>query len=369
MPPFADTGLITDLATRIGSLLDGLAYPIRNATVYSNVAALNPAFARHVMRDIYIDRTCQVETVSLWCFDPHTILFGGDEFLIQTRGRLLAEQIAPYLDAVRIRTLVSAWRPVIRIGEEVLLIARYGLYTWGHWIGELLPKIVLAEARFPGRFRFALPSTITNEGDPHVPVDRMRESLLAYGIGPDRLLLLYPAMNYHFDRLHAVAPLWSDHVMHPGAAALMRDHLRDRPNGPGKGQQIGLERAGAGRGIDNMAEIRACLQDRGFTFYSASALRFTEQVRLFQSASTIFAVLGSDLSGLVYAPAGVHVISAAPAVFGDRFFYAMLLERQGRYADLRGPITRLHHDADNRSTFHLDAVEIDSALAALGHVA
>jgi hypothetical protein len=365
VPPFADTGLIRELATRIDVLLNGQVYPVHNATVYSNIATLNPPFAHHVMTDIYIDRTCQVEPVALWRFDADAILFGGDEFLVQTRGLLVSEQIAPYLDEARIRALVLAWRPVIRIREETLLVARYGLYTWGHWLGELLPKIVVAEARYPGRFRFALPSTVTDDGDPLLPVDRMRESLLAYGIGRDRFLLLYPAMNYLFDRLHAVTPVWSDHVMHPGAAALMRDRLHERPNGSGDGQAICLERTGPGRTIENMAEIRARLEDRGFTFHTVSALRFIDQVRLFQSASTIFAILGSDLSGLIYAPKGASLITAAPSVFGDRFFYAMLLERRGRYADLRGPVTRLDPGAEHRSSFHLDASEIGSALTAL----
>jgi capsular polysaccharide biosynthesis protein len=159
--------------------------------------------------------------------------------------------------------------------------------------------------------------------------------------------------------------VWSDHVMHPGAAALMRDRLRERPNGSGDGQAICLERTGPGRTIENMAEIRARLEDRGFTFHTVSALRFIDQVRLFQSASTIFAILGSDLSGLIYAPKGASLITAAPSVFGDRFFYAMLLERRGRYADLRGPVTRLDPGAEHRSSFHLDASEIGSALTAL----
>jgi hypothetical protein len=367
VPPFADTGFIEELATRIEVLLEGLSYPVRNATVYSNIAALNPPFAHHLMTDIYIARTCQVEPISIWLFDAGTILFGGDEFLVQTRGLLVSEQIAPYLDEARIRALVSAWRPVIRIREETLLVARYGLYTWGHWLGELLPKIVVTESRYRGRFRFALPNTVTDDADPRLPVDRMRESLRAYGIGPDRLLLLYPAMNYHFERLHAVTPLWSDHVMHPGAAALMRDRLPGQPNGGSDGQAICLERTGPGRSIENMAEIRASLDGRGFTFHTVSALRFIDQVRLFQSASIIFAILGSDLSGLIYAPAGVRLITAAPAVFGDRFFYAMLLERRGCYADLRGLVSRLDPGAEHRSSFHLDISEIGSALAALEH--
>jgi capsular polysaccharide biosynthesis protein len=147
----------------------------------------------------------------------------------------------------------------------------------------------------------------------------------------------------------------------------MRDRLIDRPTRSKDKKAICLERTGPGRTIENMAEVRTCLEGRGFTFQPVSALRFIDQVRLFQSASIIFAILGSDLSGLIYARKGVSLISAAPAVFGDRFFYALLLERRGRYADLRGPITRLDPGAEHRSSFRLDVSEIGSALAALKH--
>ena len=45
-----------------------------------------------------------------------------------------------------------------------MIVARYGFGTWGHWIGELLPKIVTVEAAFPGRFSFAIPRPMMLRG-------------------------------------------------------------------------------------------------------------------------------------------------------------------------------------------------------------
>ncbi|HUB48599.1 MAG TPA: hypothetical protein VMB73_26785 [Acetobacteraceae bacterium] len=89
---------------------------------------------------------------------------------------------------------------------------------------------------------------------------------------------------------------------------------------------------------------------------------------MFQSASLIFSILGSDLTGLIYASTGIKVISAAPSMFGDRFFYAMILDRKGRYADLRGRLADRNAAVEHRSSFQIGASEIANAMAALGEV-
>ena len=80
----------------------------------------------------------------------------------------------------------------------------------------------------------------------------------------------------------------------------------------------------------------------------------------------IFGVLGSDLTNLIYSPAGVKVISVAPATFGDRFFYALILSREGQQIDLRGPITVPDQAIAHLGTFRVDPDEVARALAMFG---
>ena len=65
-----------------------------------------------------------------------------------------------------------------------LLAARYGDVTWGHWLCELLPKIVLSEALFPKTFTYVVPARITRLGGPIGDgyVRAVMQSLQAYGI-------------------------------------------------------------------------------------------------------------------------------------------------------------------------------------------
>lgn len=353
------------------TLLPGRTQQVGNATVYTNIDALNPPFARHLHADIYTDRLCSVSPVVLARLDSDAVLHGGGEYLVTSRGRLLREQFAPYLqdDPARVRGILSTWRPIFRIREECLLVARFGIYTWGHWLAEILPRLVLVEAKYPGRFRYVLPVHVWRDADPHSAWSHIRESLAAYGIGFGRQVLsLQETMDYQFDRLYAVSDIWSDHLMHPDAAAMMRSRLHvpiPTPTGA-HASRIGLDRIGEGRTVANLAEIKPLLASKGFTFHAIGHMSFAEQVALFQSATVIFATLGSDLTGLLFAPEGVKVISVAPAIFGDRFFYALILDRHGLYADLRGPVTALHRVDGHRSMFEIDAAQIDAAMAALG---
>jgi hypothetical protein len=371
MSAIIETCQLSEISVVCETLIDGYSWHVDNATAYTNIGELNPEFACHLLHDIYVARTCELTSVTLSRFDKDTLLYGGEEFLVASDGRLLRDQVAPYLgeEPDRLERLIGEWRPTIQVHEECMLAARYGIYTWGHWLAELLPRLVLAEARFPGRFRYVLPSLVLTEANPRSPIARIRESLLSYGIGMNRVLALHPAMNYRFDRLHAVSSVWSDHILHPAAAALMRTHLI-QPGGaqpaPGRPRRVGLLRAGPDRAIANIDEANALLSAYGFALHKVGDMMFSDQVQLFQSASVIFAILGSDLTGLIYAPEGIRVISVAPAVFGDRFFYALMLDRKGRYADLRGPIVTLNPAAEHRSSFHIATSEIIAAMEALG---
>ena len=366
---FGFAGLL-DIAVGQEQLLGGVSMQVDNATVYSNVAELQPAFGRHLYADIYTRRACSVDPIHLVRLDPDTTLHGGGEFLVTSRGRMPREQLAPYLadKPDQIRDIRSQWRPVVRVSAECLLIARFGIYTWGHWLAEILPKLVLVEARYPGRFRFALPHHVLTDGNPHNAWSRIRESLSAYGIADHQILGLQPEMDYRFDSLFAVTDVWSDYVMHPGATLAMRARLvMDRPPSlAATAPRLSVERISGGRMLANGPDIRARLEARGFVSKPIGTMSFLQQVTAFQSASVVFGVLGSDLTGLLYAREGIKVISVAPAIFGDRFFYALILDRKGFYADLRGEVTAGDETADHRSTFHIQPEELNVAMLALG---
>ena len=83
------------------------------------------------------------------------------------------------------------------------------------------------------------------------------------------------------------------------------------------------------------------------------------------SSRAVFGTLGSGLTGLIYAPVGVHVLSVAPHLFGDWFFYALVADRRGRYADVRGPIVTPDAKIPHRGSFSIDPDHVAAGLATL----
>lgn len=311
-------------------------------------------------------REASLDGIHLAELPPGAMLLGGEHHIL-TYGLLpIEEQYPTYLPKI-VKTV--AWyttqhQPVESVEVEALLLARYGISTWGHWLGELLPKAVLAETVHPGRFYFVLPSPASlGGGQPVDPTERILESLAAYGIDAGRIITVKPDRNYRFEKLFGVTPVWSDHLLHPAIGHIMRSRLQGSRAGT-RQRRIAVDRNSAfGRVLENSAEIDGVLRGAGFTFLSNGCMAFREQVAAIAGAEVVFGVLGSDLANLIFAPTGVRVVSVAPHVFGDRFFYALILDRAGELIDLRGPITRLNDAVAHRSTFTIDKREVEKALS------
>lgn len=355
---------LSQLALSAEILLPSITLSVPNAVVYTNVNSLNPAFGAHLMRDIYMSRSCALSEVSLIALPHGATVLGGGHFVLAVGSTLAAEHYPVYFSKEPdfVSGLFDDSTPVDHVDHEAFLLARYGIFTWGHWLGELLPKAVLVETAHPGRFLFALPYQVVADSSPKLPWIRIKESLACYGIGEDRIISIRPDRNYRFSSLFAVTSVWSDHMIHPGAANLMRSEIQV-PNDVSLPRRWAISRiASYGRNIENSAEIEAILQAGGFTIRAVGEMEFAQQVARFRQAELLFGVLGSDFANLIYSPDGVKVITAAPAIFGDRFFYALVLARKGQQIDLRGAVTIPDTEIAHKSSFSLDADEVAKAI-------
>jgi Glycosyltransferase 61 len=338
-------------------LASGLDYSLPGSMVYMNMAEFDPAFALHYNRDIYSNRLAHVEPIDLVRLDTAT-LHPGD-YIVSVGGDAVEEQIPPSF-AAGDPVFINAAPRIKEVSKETVIVARYGAGTWGHWLGELLPKIVMVEAAFPDRFSFAVPQTYHARG-----WQNFRESISAYGVPPERLVPLEPNCAYTFLRPWAVTPIWSDHVMHPAAAELMRSQIRVPPAPEGARKIALIRQRTAARVLENWDDVSALLTGKGYAMIDIARLSFSDQVRAFRDAAAVFSTLGSGLTGLIYSPIGVAVTSVAPALFGDRFFYALVVNRQGRYADVRGPILSPDPHIPHRGSFTVDPIHLAQALVAV----
>ena len=328
------------------------------------MADTNPGFAAHMMAAIYVERTAHLEPISLVCLPAGATVYGGGGFFTRIEGGWLSDQYLPDagVSGADLDELARSKRPIIEVSGENLLVARYGMTTWGHWLAELFPKIALVEATFPGRFRFVLPPEMT-QAPPDSVWLRLQETMRSLGIPPSRICPIIPKCDFRFARLFALTSVWSDGIMHPAATAALRAAMATVP--PGRARKIAVQREpSSGRAISNAAEVYAAVQRHGYSSHMTGRLTFLDQVSLFKGADTVFGVLGSDLTNLIFSPEGVGMVSVAPDHFGDRFFYALVLDRGGTTFDIRGPETAAHW-VPHKATFSIDTRYLETALSSI----
>ncbi len=229
-----------------------------------------------------------------------------------------------------IATQVAQQIPVQTIDREVVLLARWGHHTWGHWLGQALPLGAMIEARFPGRFVYAVAQERGNYGR------RVMESLVAYGIGQDRVLQLIPARRWRFERAYIATSAWTNHAIHPDALDVMRSTVQATA-GKGVSRIAILRRDSVKRGIVNGQEVADALLDAGFHITEMADTPFSDQVSIFREARELFSILGSGMTGLIYSPDGVRVITVRPEQWKDSFFYRLAQPRGGEWNELTGP--------------------------------
>lgn len=335
--------------------------------MFTNLLETSGNFGTHLLRNIYSQEIINVPSVSIRTLPSGVKLFGGGFFWLGVEDGYLNDQINPGLinNIEEIASTLVKERPAEKVGGEALLIARFGHGTWGHWLGELLPKIVAAEYFYPRRFRYVVSASVVMKTENRSIWTSISESLKAYGIGVERLVLVRNNIDYIFDCISIMDPIKNGHLFHPGALELMNRSLGI--SDISKNRKVALLRTESKtRNVVNSNEIADSLRRKKFSVLEPENLNFIEQVKMFRSATHIVGVLGSGLSGLIYSPLGVRVISLAPPRFGDRFFYAMIQDRRGRYADLRGEVIQQGIIPGKDDAFKLSSDLVDQALEILG---
>ena len=148
---------LNSLATSRVRLAQPANYSIPGCTAYENISEYDPAFAWQMNQRFYSDRVANVEAIDLVELDA-AIFHPSADYTVTVGSCLIEEQVPPWYGDATAAAIAADW-PSEEIRTEVVIVARYGFWTWGHWLGELLPKMVMVEAAFPARFRFIVPDT------------------------------------------------------------------------------------------------------------------------------------------------------------------------------------------------------------------
>jgi hypothetical protein len=359
------TARLRDIAIVSEELCPSIDVTLRDVFAGSNGDADITFRVRAALRS----RVARAESVALVRIPVGAHVYGyeGVDWLLTLGNTVVLEQMSPGLrDAPdKIKALTLPQGPVVPIDGEVLLVARYGDGTWGHWLIELLPKIALCERFFPDRFSYAVPNWVLDSGVAPLS-SRIREAIHAYGVDERRLLKLEKGASYRFSQLSATTPVWSDRILHPDVVRVFTEDVKAESVDPTRRKVALLRGDNSRRQIANIGETIDVLRKEGFETLDIAKMAFCEQVAIFRTATTVFSILGSGLSGLVYSPECVGVIAAAPHSFTDVFFTGLLqLKHAGLYAEVRGPVLdqegRLYRDL----SFDVPPDTIERTIAAM----
>ncbi len=329
--------------------------------VHTNMTEFDWDFGRHLLATLYTPRSCRLAPVQLRRFRSSTWVAvpTGEDLIPVCDGWIPTEQVNPGWDASRLREAVAGCGPEVEVDRAVVVLGRYGLRTWGHWLGELLPKVACLERFSPGQFSYGLPADILH--DAHLRT--ARKSLRFHGVNDDRVVTLEVGRRYRFRELFAVSSVWSDRMMHPGAVETMRQAIPAQP----RGDRVALlRRELATRRVANLDELRPLLEAADIRIVEIAELPFSAQVTIFQRADVVISVLGSGLTGLIYSPPGVKVVTLSPIGWADDFFFALMQNRSARLAEIRGPSTNDDPRGVGVSSFTVPPAALRRGLRALG---
>jgi hypothetical protein len=339
-----------------------------NPLVYTNAGSIDRDFCRRLFWQ-NAARDEPQPPVILGRYAQAHVTGAGPFMLISDHG-LVREHIPGNLAADHVTqiaaNLCAAFANAVDIREECVFACHAGLWVWGHWLVDILPRILLAERIWPGRFRYAMPRDLIAPPTPGFYSQQVKASLAAYKIPLQRLLLLDPSTVYRFHALHDVAGMRdNDTACHPGLLSLLRDVPDLPPQRRRRGITAVLRGVTEKRALINRDEIVRVLNDHGAGQLDPGAAPFLTQILAFRDSEIIVGDMGSNLTAALYGGPGHGIAGLAPNRWDDGFLPRLLQSTDLFVADLRGATAALSQDDIMRMPYRLDP----KALAeGLGHV-
>jgi capsular polysaccharide biosynthesis protein len=238
-------------------------------------------------------------------------VFVNHEALMFRRGRIEPESFALPLYAEHFRRPTRyAWflvknhlrrRGAQRVRSGVWVIDNLSVGSYFHWVAECLPRLLLAERRFPDETRLILPRGF--ERDPFVAF-----TLRAFP-SVKEVEWVEQDSKLRIERLAFVPRPTPPNVFEPELVLEVGRRIRALIEPVEPTERIYLCRAGVGRrGALNEKGVVRVLREYGFTIVHIDPARPDEQVRISAGARLIAGVHGAALTNLMLMPPGGQVL-------------------------------------------------------------
>ncbi len=290
-------------------ILDSPGYALLPPVVAQ--AGLIPAETRAILAPIWHQLWFPPRGVSVRVLEDVIVAMEG--LVLRADGAVVAETVQQHTQA-QVAAAQAALRaaPPPVLGGTLILGRKPGSWNYGHFLVEILPRILLAREHMPsaGVMVQAAPETLRQVMD---------DALALAGVAPGEVVALGPA-PVRVARLVVVDGL-SDHGRHlsPLVIGLLERLTRDIP-AQGAADLFVIRPHGPRRLADEDA-VAAAAGLAGFRVIDPGAMAFAAQVAAFKGARRIVGVMGAGLANSVFAPPGAALFVLAPAGMTDSFYW------------------------------------------------
>lgn len=280
-------------------------------------------------------RDTPYEALSLYRYPPGVLVDadGYDCYMIAVGDKLVAEQLSPWVqDPQRsLNRLLLHRAQAPTYAPPCLLAARFGDITWGHWLFEMLPKIVLAERFYPGRFTYLVPyrGVTPGGGAADSYVRAARESLRLAGIDDARLVTLIPRKPAMFDNLYDIGPININRI-HPLVMQAMCEGMATGNARP-VASRFAISRNDGGRRVldaPSLSQFNDLMREREIPILHMAQLSVAEQIASFREASLVVGPLGSDIAGCMFMRQGARLLVYRPHGWEDSYFDTIFQQKR-----------------------------------------
>ncbi len=273
---------------------------------------------------------------SMWDLDDSALISHFTKNNAMMIDNLVGKEKEQFLWTTEKRTII----------EGPCFLAKKRWYnSYGHWLMEILPKILWARrAGFDGTFVIGPAGGF--KPDQKSAAAAVLEVFPMLGIPKEKIIQIDDGELVDFDRLVYASPLsWNPNFIHPILKDLYDEFVRTKLEIGRKGSEAGREklsrifvtRNSDGRNCLNEAELVNIARRYGFVPVDPGAYQpFAEEVRLFTEAEIIIGVHGSGMANCVFAPDSCRILLLGSVIFPDRFFHRLFSTMGQRYGVLFG---------------------------------
>lgn len=228
-------------------------------------------------------------------------------------------------------------------GPDRLVDGRHAIIkqTWdlnfGHWLVDTFPRVANILEKFPTE---PLRYILNGAAPPHIR-ELHRDGLRAFGIPEDRIDFVDRRPTFVKEAIYATPMTLPPLIKSPRAIQILEGVSRrfGQPEHPGGSamRKIYLTRNHyPRRNLLNESEILPILAAAGYDVIVPEQLSFSEQAKLFASASHVVGNMGAAFSNLAFSPKGVKVFALATEHMLHDYFYDLVCHKGGEYWALQG---------------------------------